>query len=69
MTQDTPFKIGAKLRRRFLDNSTQLWHVYEIIEDDWIVFKRYNPSRGWVYFIVDIMTCDIALKNGGLTPQ
>lgn len=50
-----------------MDNTSQLWHVYQVIEDDWIVFKRYDQKRGWEYFIVDIIQCHIALANGGLT--
>ena len=58
---------GAKLRRHFMDGSSELWHVYEIIEDDWIVFKKYNPKRGWEYFITDLLACKMGLSNGGLT--
>lgn len=59
--------IGTKLLRRQLSgHKPQLWHVRAVVDDDCIVFRRYDPKLGWLYFAVDIAQCNSALANGGL---
>jgi hypothetical protein len=58
---------GTKLLRRQLGgHKAQLWHVRAVVDDDCIVFRRYDPKLGWLYFAVDIDECASALANGGL---
>ena len=46
-------KVGTKLKLFFnKDNvNNKLMHIQAIVDDDYIVYKYYNKSKGWKYVI------------------